>query len=193
MDHRPVAPLPSLSCQKLSCQKLCSCLTFLRNDTNRLGRPKRWQLAIGIGVVANRSHLLSEIDSDGTPADATPTTYAARGIKLVVPTGKFVRQPLSEATAAIIADDAAGGIAKIDIETRIPLALALHMFTRQICNFRDAAAKACRTDHRAIRAGQAATGHLVPAGMVEIVEQQISDVMCVESFGDLVAGPLLKG
>lgn len=87
-------------------------------------------------------------------------------------------------------------MAEVDIETRVPASIAHDLVVGQVMDFIDRMAEAGRTYQGAVSATQASRGNVVPMGMIESIEQSVSDPVSVDSARDLFAGamsPLLTG
>src|SRR5579862_4539475 len=146
-----------------------------------------------LGVGANGSRFLGDIDADRAPGDATPAADAARGAELVDPACKLVRDPLPVARAPALAYAAAVQIGEIQREAGIPFADALGRRTCEVAVILDGGAEAGRADHGAIAAGKAALGDVDPARMVRVRLQQVLDAVGVERSAHLAACPLRHG
>jgi hypothetical protein len=73
-------------------------------------------------------------------------------------------------------------------ETGSPRAFAQYVFASQIRHLVNRAAEAGGADHRAVRAGETALGHILPARVFEISQQQIADIGCIERPAARFAG-----
>ena len=114
--------------------------------------------------------LLGEVDPDGAPGDAPPAADAARGVELVPPGRELVGQPLAVARGRGGPHRPAVQVRVVEVEARGPGALAADLAgqSRRVAHV---AAEAGRADERAVPAGQAPLGHLVPAGVFEVAGQ----------------------
>lgn len=144
-------------------------------------------------VFPNGGDFFSKVDADRTPRDAATATDAAGRAELIYPRCQFVSHPLAIAIACVVSHDAAVHVTEFEIETGIPLPLTLDMFTGQIADFGDGAAKTRRADHGAVRARQTAVGDIVPARVFEVGQQQVMNIGDVHPFGNLIDGVLPRG
>ena len=97
-------------------------------------------------------YFFGDINTNRAPGDAASTAYTAGRSELIVPRCELMSQPLTVARPDIVANHPAVHGAEIRIKARIPLAMPLDVFHRQIRHFRDGTAETGRTDHRAVRA-----------------------------------------
>src|ERR1700758_3610333 len=137
-----------------------------RYGTGAMGE---WVDAVGATLVAQSViaghlvHFCGDVDTGGTPGDAPPAAYATRHTELVVPGAQFVRQPMPVARCAGLTDAATTvDVGEVELKTRRPVPPALGVVTGEVADVFGAGAKARWAHHRAVTAGQAATGHLVP-------------------------------
>src|SRR5262245_15745384 len=128
---------------------------------------------------ADRGDLLRDVDGDGAPGDAPAAADATRAAELVVPGSELVREPLAVARLCRLPDAAAVDVRVVDREAGVPDAVALGAAV-QVVRVLDRGAEAGRAGHRAVAAGQAALGDLVPPRMLEVLDQQVADVASVE-------------
>ena len=84
-----------------------------------------------------------------------------------------MRQPLAVARANIRADMTSMHVRKIRVEARIPYPHAFSIFTAQVADISNIAAKTCWAHHRAVRAREASLGEIFPARVVEPIEQDV--------------------
>src|SRR4249920_2970169 len=103
------------------------------------------------GAVADRAHLLCDIDSDRAPGDAPPAPDTTRTSELIDPGGEFVRHPLAIAGLWRRSHAAAMNVRKLLRETGVPPAPPLGVIAGHIANILHGRAKAGRADHRAVR------------------------------------------
>src|ERR1700756_371455 len=114
-------------------------------------------------IAGHLVHFFGDVDTGGAPGDAPPAADTARHAELVVPGAQFVSQPMPVAGRAGLADAAATvDVGEVELKARRPVPPPLGVVTGQIADVFGAGAKARRAHHRAIAAGQAATGTLVP-------------------------------
>ena len=102
-----------------------------------------------------------------------------------MPGRKFVREPLTVPIADAIACRASCRVAKVEMKTGVPLPISLDMITLQIGHFFHRAAETGWADHRAVGAGQAAAGDIVPVWMIKMRYQTFTKAIGIEMFGDL--------
>ena len=123
-----------------------------------------------------------QVNADRAPSDTAPTTNTSRGPKLVVPSCKFVRQPLSITASHVGSRGATTGVAQFGIETRIPMPHAIDLGLIQIGNFFHRRAKTRRANHCAVGTRQAPTGNVIPSRVFQIFHQQRRDTISVKMF-----------
>ena len=107
---------------------------------------------------------------------------------LIDPRGQLVRQPLAVARADVGPHVPAGGVGMVEVEARIPEADPLAALAVKVGDVFDRVAEAGRADHGAVGARQAAAGHVVPAGMLQVIVEQLGQVGRVEPARDLALG-----
>src|SRR3954463_6889103 len=124
--------------------------------------------------------LLGDVDRHRAPRDAAPAPDAPRAAELVDPGRQLVRHPLAVARLARAAHAATVDVGVLKREAGVPLAHALGLRAREVGRVLDRCAEARRADHRAVAAGEAAVGDLVPAGVLEVALKQLLDAHRVE-------------
>ena len=149
-----------------------------KSGTSAAGR--RQAVRIDAPPRPDRGELLGDVDPDRAPGDAAAAADAARAAELVVPGAELVRQPLPVARAAARPDAAAVDVGVVDREAAVPDARALGVAAAEVGGVLDARAEAGRADERAVAAGEAALGDLVPARMLEVAGEQVAEVAGVE-------------
>lgn len=80
-------------------------------------------------------------------------------------------------------------MANIDIKTGVPTPLANDFLIGQVVNFVDTRTKACRADHRAVRARQASCCDIVPMGIFQLRQQSIPYPVRIQMFSNLLGSP----
>ena len=101
--------------------------------------------------------------------------------------------PLPVSRLGGTADTAAVNVGEILRETGVPFAPALGVRAGHIANILHGRAEAGRTDHGAIGASEATLGDVVPAGMIEVGVEQVSNAGRVHAALDLGGGALYRG
>src|SRR5690606_15863540 len=132
-------------------------------------RHRASRLRIGL----DRGELRGDVDADRTPGDAAATPDAPAHAELTDPRGELVGHPLAVALARVRPKLCAVDGRVLGGEARVPLAHALAALGPDDRALFDAVAKAGRTHERAVATAQAALGDVVPAWVVEVVEQQL--------------------
>src|SRR5271166_2713852 len=128
-------------------------------------------------IAGHLVHLRGDVDAGGAPGDASATADAARHAELVVPRAQFVGQPMAITRRAGLADAAAAvDVGEVELETRRPVTPALGVLTGEVADVLGAGAKAGRAHHRAVAAGQAAAGDLVPLRRLAGTNQQLPQI-----------------
>src|SRR6266542_2577499 len=150
----------------------------------RTGRPS---FASGF---ANGPRLFGDVNSHRAPRDAASAADAARSSELIDPRRQFVRHPLPVARPRRRAHAASVNVGEIHREARIPSAPPLGVLARQIRHVFHSRAETGRADHRAIGAGQAARGDVVPTRMFVVAVKQPFNVIGVERAAHLRGCPL---
>ena len=112
----------------------------------------------------------------GHQAMQRPQPDAARGVELVPPRRQLVGEPLAVARRGGGPHGAAVQVGVVEIEARGPGALAPDL-AGQVGGVGHVAAEAGRADQGAVPTGQAALGHLVPAGVVEVAAEQLGQTL----------------
>src|SRR4030042_678222 len=140
-------------------------------------------------TLADCACFLCDVDGNRTPGDAAPATHAARCAKLVDPGGQLVGHPLTIAGPCQGSHGTAVDVREIHGETRVQLAPAFGVLARQVCDIFHGRAEAGGTDHRAVAAGQAALGDVVPARVLIVAVEQLFDALRVYGAAHL-AGSL---
>src|SRR5450631_742700 len=151
----------------------------------------------GIGIERGRgrrfpdgANLLGDINAHRAPGDATAAAHAARTAKLVHPGGELVGHPLPVPRLGGAANTAAVNVREILRETGVPFAPALGMRAGDIADIVHDGAEAGRTDHSAVGASEATLGDVVPAGMIEVGVEQVSNAGGVHTPLNLRGGAL---
>src|SRR5579884_2141562 len=114
-------------------------------------------------ALADRADFLGDVDPDGAPGDAAPAAHAARRAELVDPGREFVRHPLAVARLGGVPHVAAVDVREVHGEARVPPPPPLRVFAGEVGRVLDRAAEAGGAHHRAVRAGEAPGGDMVPA------------------------------
>lgn len=91
-----------------------------------------------------------------------------------------MRQPLSVATRDAGPKVAAMNATEFGIETAIPDTVTLHVFKIEIVDIFHTRTKTGGTHQGAIGAGQAALGHFLPAGVLQITMQQFANAFNID-------------
>src|SRR5262249_58040172 len=125
---------------------------------------------------ADRGDLLGDVDPDRAPRDAAAAADAAGRAELVVPRAELVRHPLPVARAARRPDRAAVDERVVDREARVPDPEASGLLAGEVGLVLDRRAEARRADERAVAAGEAALGDVVPALVLEVPGEQVAQV-----------------
>src|SRR6516164_11771217 len=136
----------------------------------------------------DRCSFLGNIDPDRTPGDTAAATDATGGAELVDPVGQLVRHPLAVARARRAAHTAAVDVGKIQCETGIPATHPLGGGAGQIGGVASGSAETGRTDIRAVAAGQATLGSVVPARMIGVALKQFLESLGLETASHLTPG-----
>src|SRR5919202_5134321 len=139
---------------------------------------------------ADGRRLLGDVDRHRAPGDAAPAAHAARRAELVDPGGQLVGHPLAVAGTAAGADAAAVDVGVLEVEAGVPAPGALGLLAREVGDVVDAVAEARGADQRAVAAGQAAVGHLLPAGVLEVAQQELADIAGLHRAAHLRGGAL---
>src|SRR5208282_6566028 len=100
------------------------------------------------------------------PRDAAPAPDAAGLPELVVPGPQFVREPLPIAGLGGRPDAGAVHGTERGVEARVPATPPLDFLPRQVRDLFGGLAEARRARHRAVGAGEAASGDDLPPGML---------------------------
>src|SRR5512140_2394052 len=107
--------------------------------------------------------FLREVDPHGTPRDAAAAADAAGLTELVDPRRELVRHPLAVPRGRAPPDAASVDVGEVEGVARVPPPPALGRGASQVRGILDRRAEARRAYHRAVRAGEAALGDLLPA------------------------------
>src|SRR5450755_162881 len=142
-------------------------------------------------AISNRARLLGEVDPHRAPGDASPAADTPRRTELVPPAGQLVSHPLAVAGSRRVADRAAVNVRVVDREAGIPALVTFDVLALEIGDVLHRRAEARRADHRAVAAGQAALGDLVPTRVLEVAVQQPLDIRRVELATHLRGGPCM--
>ena len=169
-----------------------------RRARRRRARRAAGRQCVSIGRLlvgrADRGQLLGHVDPDRAPGDAAPAADAAGGAELVVPGAELVRQPLAVARAAAGPDRAAVDVASSRPSSTSPRrGGARRVWPVEVGDVLDARAEAGRADHRAVAAGEAALGDLVPARVLEVAREQVAQVGRRRAAGPSCSARALDG
>src|SRR5271165_218940 len=144
-------------------------------------------------VRSDRGRFFGDVDAHRAPCDAAAAADAARGAELVDPVGELVRHPLPVARLRALADAAAVDEREVHGEATVPDPDPLGRGAGQVAMVLDGGAEAGRADHRAVRAGQAALGDLIPALVVEVRLQQLLQPVGLQRAPHLGLRPRHRG
>src|SRR6478735_3489539 len=131
-------------------------------------------------LAADRGRLLRDVDPDRAPRDASAAADAAARAELVVPRGELVGHPLAVAGAPALTDAAAVHVRVVERQAAVPDPLALNSLSGQVGGILHADAEAGGANERAVAAGEATIGDLVPARMLEVLEDVLLQAFGVE-------------
>src|SRR5215472_2283734 len=125
-------------------------------------------LAIGTGPIfllplsRELGRFLGDVDAHRAPGDAPAAANAARSAELIVPGAQLVGDPLAIAAGTRSPDTAAMQIGVVELEARRPVFPPLRVLAGEVAGVLGGRAVASRAHHRAVAAGQAPVGDLVP-------------------------------
>src|SRR5579872_5616827 len=153
------------------------------------GMPSKngWRLSTGCSVCTvtailhlNGGNLCGDVNAHGAPGDAAAAADTARAAELIPPGRELVRHPLAVAGARGRVDAPSVDVRMGSGEAGVPPARPFGCFPGEVGCVLDGGAETGGTDHGAVAARQTAFGDLLPAGTVEIAEEQLPGLSGVE-------------
>ncbi len=109
--------------------------------------------------------LLHDVDSRRAPCGAPPTAHASRGAELLSPGGQLVSEPLPIPCGDRCPNWTSAQVRVVELKTGGPFLSSARDIRFEFGVVGEGGAKAGRTDHRAVAAGQTSIGHLLPMRM----------------------------